>query len=198
MELNNDFFGRSLLSRVPWQVAHLNDALIHSRSAQFSEWLLQSDFLTELEPEPADLGFQHRPYWVWVEEVEWAGTVYLRSRQVPDAVALDEYDIRLDVEFEAEISEGTALQDEWEVVAAHIPGRVRIRRRLPMAMRVGVLYDDEEWGVEKLAWRRVDVVGPGYSPEPAVGEGQLRFFDGQDRRSESPAHPGPDDGAVPS
>lgn len=170
-------FGQWLLSQVPWQVADLGDAVLHSRRSEFDEWLTQSDFLTEVEPRPEDLGFQRSPYRVSVEDVQWTDTVHLDSRQVPDGVALDEYDIRVDVEFEAEISEGTRIEDEWTVLSADVPGRITVHGRAPMAMRVGVLYDDEQWSVEELAWRRVDAVGPGHSTQPEVGDDQLRLFD---------------------
>jgi hypothetical protein len=84
-------------------------------------------------------------------------------RYGPDDVVLVEYDIREDVEFEAELAEGTPLEDAWEVLSTSMPGRLTVRGPVPMVMRAGVLYDAEGWGIEELAWRQADSVGPGES-----------------------------------
>lgn len=54
-------FGSWLLGRLPWSVANLDDAVAHSRDAEFFEWFLQSDFQAELEPDAQDLGFYRFP-----------------------------------------------------------------------------------------------------------------------------------------
>lgn len=163
VELVRDF-GAWLVDQVPWKVTQLDEAVEYSRAAAFGEWLMQSDFLTEIEPEIEDLGFVPAAYKVTIVGVEWAGnTVDLGSKVSPNGATLVEYDITENVHFEAELVEGFPV-DDWELVPDQYFGRMHVRGSIPMIARVGVLYDVEGWSIDDLSWRRADGSGPGRRP----------------------------------
>jgi hypothetical protein len=175
VELVRDF-GSWLLAQLPWSVTDLDDAVAHSRDAEFAEWFLQSDFQTELSPDAEDLGFPRAPYSVEIIEVDWDGSLEtVGSKISPDGVVLVEYDIGEVVDFEAELAEGTPVEDNWEFLPPTFPGRVTVRGRVSMTMRVGVLFADNGWSVDQLSWRRVDGNGPGASTF-GVDPNQMRLF----------------------
>lgn len=161
VELVRDL-GRWLLTQLPWSASDLESAVIRSRDEEFSHWFLHSDFQEELSPDAEDLGFHRPPHSLTIVEVDWDGSLKrVDAKTSPDGAHLVEYDIGEDVEFEAEFTEGVAVEDDWEIVWHTVPGRLAVRGRLSMAMRVGVLFDHEGWSVDQLSWRRRDGVGPG-------------------------------------
>jgi hypothetical protein len=175
VELVRDF-GSWLIAQVPWKVTKLDEAVEISRDAEFGEWLMTSDFLYEIEPLAEDLGFSRSPYKLVIDDVEWAGsTVHLGSKVSPGGATLVEYDITEDVHFEAELAEGTSLDDEWEILPGSFPGRLRVGGTISMIARVGVLYDVDGWSIDELSWRRADGGGPGRAPVE-VDPNQLALF----------------------
>jgi hypothetical protein len=176
VELVTDF-GSWLLGHLPWSAANLDDAVAHSRDAEFIDWFLQSDFQAELAPEAQDLGFYRSPYSVEIIEVDWDGSIEnVESKVGPDGNAvLVAYDIGEIIKFEAELAEGTSIEDEWQVLPPTFPGRVTVHGQLHMVVRLGVLFDDAMWSLDQLSWRRADGKGPGPSVVE-VDPNQMQLF----------------------
>ncbi len=102
------------------------------------------------------------PYSVEIIEVDWDGSIEnVGSKIGPDGVVLVEYDVGEVIEFEAELAEGTSIEDDWRVLPPTFPGRVTVHGQLRMVVRLGVLFGDAEWSLDQLSWRRGDGKGPG-------------------------------------
>jgi hypothetical protein len=170
--------GRWLLTQLPWTSESLEEAVARSRDQQFWELYLQSDLQGELVPEAKDLGFRRAPYSVEITEVTWGGMFApLGAVKSPDGLILAEYDLNQLVDFEAELPEGSEIEEGWEASEPDYLGRIAVRGQIPMVVRLGVLFEDDfVMGIEKLSWRRSDGSGPGAVPlEPIPG--QLSLFD---------------------
>lgn len=161
VELVSDF-GKWLLGRLPWKLDALDQAVRTSRNAEFEEWFLASDFQSDLEPSMADLGFRQNPVELEIVGVEWDGLLdWVGDKHAEDGLVLVEYDIGQSVEFLASFAEGTDVSALGEPVAGKWVGTVGVTGTVEMVVRVGVVFDADYWGVEELAWRRADGVGPG-------------------------------------
>jgi hypothetical protein len=90
---------------------------------------------------------------------------------------LAEYDLNQIVEFQAELSEGSELEENWLASEPDYSGRITVRGQIAMVVRLAVLFDDNfGMSIEQLSWRRRDGSGPGAAPaEPMPG--QLSIFE---------------------
>lgn len=162
VELVRDF-ASWLLGRLPWKADALSEAVIRSRTEEFTQWFLASDFQTDLEPKVEDLGLHEAPADIQIVQVHWDGTLErVGEREASDGLGLIEFDIGQTVEIEASFPSGTDVKGLGEVVPGKWVGTVGVRGNVDMIVRVGVLYDNDYWGVEELAWRRADGTGPGF------------------------------------
>ncbi len=176
VELVRDL-GRWLLDQLPWTSDSLEDAVARSRDQEFYDYYLQSDLQNDLVPNPQDLGFRRSPYSVEITDVQWGGSFDpLGAIKAPDGLILAEYDLDQVVDFEAELPEGSEVEDGWEATGPDFSGRIAIRGQVRMVVRLAVLFGDEfGLSVDQLAWRRSDGSEPGAVPvEP--NPDQLSLF----------------------
>jgi len=176
VELVRDL-GKWLLAQLPWASGSLEDAVARARDQEFYEFFLQSDLDGELVPEAKDLGFRRAPYFVEVTGVQWGGLFApLGGVRGPEDLIVAEYDIDQLVDFEAELPEGSEVEDGWEASEPDFSGRIAVRGQVRMIVRLAVLFGDEfGLAVDQVSWRRGDGSGPGAVPlEPIPG--QLSLF----------------------
>lgn len=80
---------------------------------------------------------------------------------------LTEYDIDQVVEFEAEFSEGTELEEGWDASESDTFRRMKVRGQTRFIVRLAVLFGgDVGFSVDQLSWRRSDGRGPGAGLTP--------------------------------
>lgn len=173
LELVPDF-GSWLITKLPWRdELDLPKAVDRSRDEEFGQFVQQSDFSSNVEPDAASLGFL-APTRVEILEVSpsyWVERV--SSRESGDGLVLVEYDIGETVTFEAELRDGEPLDASWTVEASPITGRLEVSGEMEMVLRVGVLFDHDGWSVDELSWRRDEALDPN---RPAQITGQVELF----------------------
>lgn len=161
VELVRDF-ATWLLCRLPWKAEQLSEAVVRSRTEEFTEWFLASDFQSDLEPTLEDLGFKDAPLDLEIIQVFWDGLLErVGEREASEVLGLIEFDIGQTVEFEANFPSRADVRSLGDVAPGKWPGTVGVEGKVDMIVRVGVLYDTDYWGVEELAWRRADGAGRG-------------------------------------
>lgn len=177
VELVTDL-GKWLLAHLPWTSTSLKDAVAYGRDQEFYEFYLQSDLQSDLIPEAQDLGLRRAPYSFEITDIRWGGLFApLGAVRSPDGLILTEYELDQDVDFEAELPEGTEVEDGWEVSKPNYLGHINVRGQVQMIVRLAVLFDDDYGlSVEELSWRRSDGSGPGAVPFGPI-PGQLPLFE---------------------
>lgn len=183
VELVRDL-GKWLLAQLPWTSDSLKDAVAHSRDEKFFDYFTQSDLQADLIPDVQDLGFRRAPYSVEITGVEWGGLFEpLGAVGGPDGLVLAEYDLDELVDFEAELPEGSEVEDGWETSEPDFSGRIAVRGQVRLIVRLAVLFDsDGDLSVDQLSWRRSGGSGPGVMPLGPI-PGQLSLFDSEQGES---------------
>ena len=179
VELVRDL-GKWLLAQLPWTSGSLEEAVVRGCDEEFYEFFLQSDLEGELVPEAKDLGFRRAPYSVEITGVQWGGLFApLGAVRGPEGLIVAEYDISQLVDFEAELPEGSEVEDGWEASEPDFSGRIAVRGQVRMIVRLAVLFGDE-FGltIDQVSWRRFDGSGPGAGPVKSI-PGQLSLFDSE-------------------
>ncbi|ALX04290.1 MULTISPECIES: PIN domain-containing protein [Aeromicrobium] len=166
VELVRDFTSW-LIDSLPWNsVTDLATAVSLSRTSEFYDWYLNSDFQDELVPTVEDLGFRTPPTSFEIIDVRWDGEFMPIEGAVTDdeGLTLVEYDLGQSVAFRAEFEHGAELESGWSVREVSHPRGFAVEGSIDMRARVAVLYGGEfGFGIEQLSWRRVDGLGPGVS-----------------------------------
>lgn len=171
VELVRDF-NSWLIAELPWKsIADLEAAVSLSRTSEFYDWYLQSDFQDNLAPSVEELGFTWAPYEFEIVDVVWDGdfTPVAGGGTAEEGLTLAEYELGQTVEFRARFPEGIEPDPEWRVAGPDAFRRVEVEGAIAMSLRVAVLFGgDVGFSIEELSWRRPDGVGPGaavYRPE---------------------------------
>lgn len=174
--------GTWLLAQLPWTSGSLEEAVALGHDQQFYEFLLQSGLAEEMVPDATNLGFRRAPYSVEITNVQWGGSfIPLGGVRAPDGLIVTEYEIDQLVDFEAELPEGSEVEDGWETSEPDFSGRIAVRGQVRMVVRLAVLFETE-FGltVDQVSWRRGDGSGPGTAPLQPI-PGQLSLFDSDAR-----------------
>lgn len=179
VELVRDF-NRWLLAALPWEtMPDLESALTVSRTSEFYEYYLTSDFQDDLQPTVEELGFSLSPYSLAVEEVTWDGDFEpIEGVATESGLQLIEFALGQTVKFIAVFPEGVEIEPEWHVSEPDLLRRVNVEGSVAMKVRIGVLFGgDEGASIEALQWERADGMGRGASLEPAgPGPDQMPLF----------------------
>jgi hypothetical protein len=179
VELVRDF-SRWLIAALPWKsVPDLAAAVSFSRTSEFYDWYLKSDFQDGLEPTVEEFGFSLSPYRFEIVEVVWDGEFVPVEGGVTDddGLTLVEYELGQSVAFRAEFPEGIEPELGWQASPPDGFRRQELEGAIEMVLRVAVLYGgDFGFSVEELSWRRADGVGPGaavYHPQLDPQQGHI-------------------------
>lgn len=186
VELVRDL-GKWLLVQLPWTSENLQEAVARGRDEEFYEFLLQSDLTQDLVPEVNVLGFRRHPYSAEITGVQWGGMfTSLGGVRAPDGLIVAEYEIDQLVDFEAELPEGSEIEDGWEASEPDFLGRVTIQGQVRLIVRLAVLFEHEfGLSVDQVSWRRADGSGPGAMPLGSMF-GQLSLFSSEQSDRDSP------------
>jgi hypothetical protein len=166
-----------LLGSLPWSASTLESAVALGRDQEFYDYASQTDFFWELEPDPDAMGFQRSPFKLSIFDVEWGLSIdRVGSAYAPGGLTIVEYDVDQNVSFEAELPEGSIIEENWTSEGPAYGGRISVSGEIALIARIAVLFGGESgFSVEGLSWRRADGVGPG-QPLLESGWGQESLF----------------------
>lgn len=150
---------------LPWKTSDLREALAMSRHEAFYKYFLESDIQSDFYPPAEAFGFSRAPYAFEATGIEWGGSFDpVSSAEGPGGEIFTEYDIDEVVNFEAELPEGSHVEEGWDVRGPEYGGRIVVSGEVNLTVRVAVLFGKNlDFSVEELSWRR-----PGIAAGQAV------------------------------
>lgn len=106
-----------LLQNFPFQAVDMKEAANIARDIDIDDFLMQSDFLDTQSPHVDELDLPEVAHEANIETVDWIGPLTrVGIRKGPDGSVLAEYDMPVDVEVRANLTEEAAAVLGWRVL----------------------------------------------------------------------------------
>ncbi|MFD0866768.1 PIN domain-containing protein [Tessaracoccus lubricantis] len=158
-----------LLRVLPRASAGIAEAVKDAQDSELFEFCMPSDFLGEIAPTVVDLGFQRSPWFVTIDEVDWAGEfLRVETHLGSDGRYAATYDLDFNVAIAAHFPPLNVVNDEWALERIDSYGLVTLIGSMRMVARLIVVFGaDVSFMIDDIEWRRADGVCTGadvYNP----------------------------------
>lgn len=161
--------GDWLLANFPWEAGSLRDAADVALDVEIDDFLMQSDFLYSLNPRVDDLDLPSVALEPTIEMMDWLGPLRrVGAKKGPDGSLLVEYDMPVDIEIRAVMTESEAADLGWRVLSGYDGTSAIVEGTVHARARLVVFGDGDHHYVEEVYFRQG---GPGHDP------GQPTLFD---------------------